>query len=163
MSTDGEGWSPPCLHNTDLFFVGEDKVKEIAKAKAICMKCARRKDCEAGAIRRDEQYGVWGGYSYSERLARAPFLEYQEPTIYASPRRTLDALQRQTYDVPLPPAYTVPLEIRILPVSEYSAAPQTSNYSPDTEAVVLQFAARKSLYPIDDHSQNLPDSSAAGQ
>jgi hypothetical protein len=44
---------------THLFF--SDEVLEIARAKAICAKCALREQCLADALEREEPWGVWGG------------------------------------------------------------------------------------------------------
>ena len=42
-----------------LFFSDEDL--DVARAKAICRSCTLRSECLAGALRRNESYGVWGG------------------------------------------------------------------------------------------------------
>ena len=44
---------------TPLFF--SDHVLDIARAKAICVKCALREQCLADALEREEPWGVWGG------------------------------------------------------------------------------------------------------
>jgi hypothetical protein len=44
---------------TPLFF--SDHVLDIARAKAICAKCALRTSCLDDAIEREEPWGVWGG------------------------------------------------------------------------------------------------------
>jgi hypothetical protein len=44
---------------TPLFF--SDHLLDIARAKAICGKCALRTDCLEGALEREEPWGVWGG------------------------------------------------------------------------------------------------------
>ena len=44
---------------TPLFF--SDHVLDIARAKAICAKCALREQCLSDAIEREEPWGVWGG------------------------------------------------------------------------------------------------------
>ena len=44
---------------TPLFF--SDHVLDIARAKAICAKCALREQCLSEAIDREEPWGVWGG------------------------------------------------------------------------------------------------------
>lgn len=38
-----------------------------AKAKAICMRCPVRIECLEWALETREPFGVWGGYSESER------------------------------------------------------------------------------------------------
>lgn len=42
-----------------LFFSDDDH--ELARAKAICATCGLKESCLAGAIEREEPYGVWGG------------------------------------------------------------------------------------------------------
>lgn len=44
---------------TPLFF--SDHVVDIARAKAICAKCALRERCLSDALAREEPWGVWGG------------------------------------------------------------------------------------------------------
>ncbi len=44
---------------TGLFF--SDHIVDIARAKAMCALCPRRADCLAGALEREEPWGVWGG------------------------------------------------------------------------------------------------------
>ena len=44
---------------TGLFF--SDHVADIARAKAMCGLCPLRAECLAGALEREEPWGVWGG------------------------------------------------------------------------------------------------------
>lgn len=44
---------------TPLFF--SDDLVDIARAKAICSRCALRGPCLTGALDRAEPWGVWGG------------------------------------------------------------------------------------------------------
>jgi len=44
---------------TPLFF--SDHVLDIARAKAICAKCALSEACLSDALDREEPWGVWGG------------------------------------------------------------------------------------------------------
>ena len=44
---------------TGLFF--SDDVVDIARAKAMCSLCPLRAGCLAGALEREEPWGVWGG------------------------------------------------------------------------------------------------------
>lgn len=44
---------------TPLFF--SDHILDIARAKAICSKCALRESCLSDALEREEPWGVWGG------------------------------------------------------------------------------------------------------
>lgn len=50
----------PCQGaNAELFFAGDPK--HVEHAKALCTACALRRECLAGAVRRAEPWGVWGG------------------------------------------------------------------------------------------------------
>ena len=51
----------------DLFFA--EHGGSVARAKAICRDCPVRAACLDGAMRRNEQFGVWGGLSVNERRA----------------------------------------------------------------------------------------------
>jgi WhiB family redox-sensing transcriptional regulator len=42
-----------------LFF--SDDAIDIARAKAICRRCALHDECLSAALERSEHYGVWGG------------------------------------------------------------------------------------------------------
>ncbi|MFW2336250.1 WhiB family transcriptional regulator [Ilumatobacter sp.] len=44
---------------TPLFF--SDHVLDIARAKAICARCALAESCLRDALEREEPWGVWGG------------------------------------------------------------------------------------------------------
>jgi WhiB family redox-sensing transcriptional regulator len=44
---------------THLFF--SEDLYDVARAKAICRKCAVRDLCLSGALERQEPWGVWGG------------------------------------------------------------------------------------------------------
>ncbi len=43
----------------DVFF--SEELHDIARAKSICAECPVMAECLAGAIEREEPYGVWGG------------------------------------------------------------------------------------------------------
>jgi WhiB family redox-sensing transcriptional regulator len=50
----------PChLHDPDLWFA--ESPADIERAKAVCATCPVRRECLAGALRRNEPCGVWGG------------------------------------------------------------------------------------------------------
>ncbi len=66
----------PCRTTPDAaewFFADADNKaanqKAIADAKALCERCPRRAECLAGALRRDDRYGIFGGYTPTERAA----------------------------------------------------------------------------------------------
>jgi WhiB family transcriptional regulator, redox-sensing transcriptional regulator len=63
-----------CRHaDADLFFPPFDVEPTAARiarenaAKAVCAECPVRIECLEWALTADEPYGVWGGYSESER------------------------------------------------------------------------------------------------
>lgn len=45
--------------STELFF--SDQIPDIVRAKRICATCPRIAPCLAGALKRREPWGVWGG------------------------------------------------------------------------------------------------------
>lgn len=50
----------PCRHaSPDLFFA--ESPAEVERAKSLCQPCPVRVACLAGAQRRQEPWGVWGG------------------------------------------------------------------------------------------------------
>jgi WhiB family redox-sensing transcriptional regulator len=50
----------PChLHDPDLWFA--EAPGDLDRAKALCATCPVRGACLAGAMRRNEPFGVWGG------------------------------------------------------------------------------------------------------
>lgn len=58
-----------CQHkgNTIFFADPNSERKEIAEAKLICKGCEARWKCLEFAIKNDIQYGVWGGFTPTER------------------------------------------------------------------------------------------------
>ena len=77
----------------DLFFSDDDF--DLARAKAICRRCALATSCLEGALARGEAYGVWGGQLLIDgEIAVAP------------PRRGRPPLKRTELvvdEVPAPP------------------------------------------------------------
>ena len=51
-----------------LFF--SEEFVDMARAKAICAKCSSKADCLAGALARNEPWGVWGGELIEEGRIR---------------------------------------------------------------------------------------------
>jgi WhiB family transcriptional regulator, redox-sensing transcriptional regulator len=49
----------PCVSDPDLFFA--ESPQDVETAKAMCRGCAVRIACLAGALERQEPWGVWGG------------------------------------------------------------------------------------------------------
>src|SRR5580658_10016739 len=56
---DTTGLSLPCTEDPELFF-GESP-QDVEEAKAMCRGCRARVACLAGALEREEPWGVWGG------------------------------------------------------------------------------------------------------
>jgi WhiB family redox-sensing transcriptional regulator len=49
----------PCRSNPELFFAEDPQ--DLRRAKALCRGCPVRAACLAGALKRAEPWGVWGG------------------------------------------------------------------------------------------------------
>ncbi|MEO3782175.1 WhiB family transcriptional regulator [Actinocorallia sp. B10E7] len=49
----------PCRTDPELFFA--ESPADVELAKALCVDCPVRKSCLAGALERQEPWGVWGG------------------------------------------------------------------------------------------------------
>ena len=49
----------PCRLDPDLFFA--ESPADVEEAKALCLECPVRAACLAGALKRREPWGVWGG------------------------------------------------------------------------------------------------------
>lgn len=49
----------PCSYDPELFFA--ESPEDVENAKSLCIGCAARLVCLAGAIDRSEPWGVWGG------------------------------------------------------------------------------------------------------
>ena len=49
----------PCTDDPELFFA--ESPDDVEFAKSLCMGCAVRLTCLAGALERREPWGVWGG------------------------------------------------------------------------------------------------------
>ena len=49
----------PCTDDPELFFA--ESPDDVERAKALCRECPARAACLAGALKRREPWGVWGG------------------------------------------------------------------------------------------------------
>ena len=49
----------PCRNDPELFFA--ESPDDVRRAKALCRECPARTACLAGALKRREPWGVWGG------------------------------------------------------------------------------------------------------
>jgi len=49
----------PCTDDPELFFA--ESPADVEMAKALCEECPARAACLAGALERQEPWGVWGG------------------------------------------------------------------------------------------------------
>ena len=53
------GGGLPCADDPELFFA--ESPQDVELAKSLCLGCAARLACLAGALERREPWGVWGG------------------------------------------------------------------------------------------------------
>ncbi|MPZ54154.1 MAG: WhiB family transcriptional regulator [Acidimicrobiia bacterium] len=74
--SDTESWQLRALcrgNHAHLFFPPstfepkESRLRREARAKAICNVCPVQQECAAYAMETKELFGIWGGYSESER------------------------------------------------------------------------------------------------
>lgn len=61
----GDGIDLPCqVNDPELWFA--DRPSDVECAKALCGSCPLRAECLAGAIERQEPWGVWGGELFEQ-------------------------------------------------------------------------------------------------
>jgi WhiB family redox-sensing transcriptional regulator len=75
-----DGLELPCRDDPELFFA--ESPADVEVAKALCLGCAGRIACLAGALERREPWGVWGG----ELFLRGEVVPYKRPR--GRPRKT---------------------------------------------------------------------------
>jgi WhiB family transcriptional regulator, redox-sensing transcriptional regulator len=63
----------PCTEDPELFFA--ESPQDVEQAKAMCRGCRARLACLAGALEREEPWGVWGG----ELLMRGAIVPRKRP------------------------------------------------------------------------------------
>jgi len=73
-----------------LFF--SDNVIDIARAKAMCGLCPLQADCLAGALEREEPWGVWGGELLSGGRIIANKRPCGRPPKHPRPEMVIDEL-----------------------------------------------------------------------
>jgi len=151
-----DGTKPPCVGLTKLFYVGEDKVREVAKAKAICHQCQYRVPCLVYAIVNSEPFGIFGGLTVSERALGYLLLEQLDPLTYSSLRSTLREPTHQDYAVPSSHEHTLHLTFRSRSVSESSLGVQVVvEVSRDIEIALHQSGEAQSPCPPHESSYEL--------
>jgi len=67
----GETKSLPCQEpgaDPDIWFPEPGMRRETLTAKRLCMQCPGRAACLAGALARNEEFGIFGGLTPAERL-----------------------------------------------------------------------------------------------
>ena len=74
------GLDLPCTEDPELFFA--ESPEDVETAKALCVGCAARMACLAGAMERREPWGVWGG----ELFLRGQIVPRKRPR--GRPRKT---------------------------------------------------------------------------
>jgi hypothetical protein len=131
-----ENITVPCKGKTSMFFVGEEKINLVEKAKAICKRCPVKVECLCFAIREQIPYGIYGGQTASERLWTEPFVRDRNPQYFDQHNKKLYELLNPVYVVPSFPEYTAVLEIHIPPVYTSASVEQSSiqDNEPSTEA-----------------------------
>jgi WhiB family transcriptional regulator, redox-sensing transcriptional regulator len=70
----------PCTDDPELFFA--ESPDDVETAKAVCRECPARDVCLAGALKRREPWGVWGG----ELFLRGAIVPRKRPR--GRPRKT---------------------------------------------------------------------------
>jgi WhiB family redox-sensing transcriptional regulator len=70
----------PCADDPELFFA--ESPGDVERAKALCRECPARAACLAGALKRREPWGVWGG----ELFLRGAIVRHKRPR--GRPRKT---------------------------------------------------------------------------
>jgi WhiB family transcriptional regulator, redox-sensing transcriptional regulator len=70
----------PCTDDPELFFA--ESPDDVETAKALCRECPARAACLAGALKRREPWGVWGG----ELFLRGAIVPRKRPR--GRPRKT---------------------------------------------------------------------------
>jgi WhiB family transcriptional regulator, redox-sensing transcriptional regulator len=73
QDTTGLGLDLPCTEDPELFFA--ESPQDVEQAKAMCQGCRARLACLAGALEREEPWGVWGG----ELLMRGMIVPRKRP------------------------------------------------------------------------------------
>ena len=63
----------PCRDDPELFFA--ESPDDVEFAKSLCLGCAARLTCLAGAVERREPWGVWGG----EVFLRGEIVPFKRP------------------------------------------------------------------------------------
>jgi len=74
------GLDLPCTDDPELFFA--ESPDDVETAKALCRECPARAACLAGALKRQEPWGVWGG----ELFLRGAIVPRKRPR--GRPRKT---------------------------------------------------------------------------
>ncbi len=72
-----------------FLFFSEDLI-DIARAKAICSRCAVREECLATAIERAEPWGVWGGQLFVDGRIVAQKRRRGRPPKHPRPELVVD-------------------------------------------------------------------------
>jgi len=61
--------SAACAGLAGMFYPDQGNEAAINRAKAVCRNCLVREACLADALTRNEQWGIWGGLTETERAA----------------------------------------------------------------------------------------------
>jgi WhiB family transcriptional regulator, redox-sensing transcriptional regulator len=74
------GMELPCQSDPELFFA--ERPQDVWRAQGLCRRCPVQPACLAGALKRSEPWGVWGG----ELFLRGEIIAGKRPR--GRPRRT---------------------------------------------------------------------------
>ena len=80
----------PCSGVTHLFYPERGNRVAADRAKAICGGCTARLDCLEYALRNNEEHGVWGGTTVSERRVLRRNGGYGSSVLLYPPNTLLD-------------------------------------------------------------------------
>ena len=80
----------PCrVQNPDLWFA--DSPAALEQAKQLCASCPARQACLAGALERQEPWGVWGGEIFEQGVVISRKRPRGRPRKQSSPNREVAA------------------------------------------------------------------------
>jgi WhiB family redox-sensing transcriptional regulator len=88
---------------------GSSRARREAAAKSICRACPVRPECAAHALASREPYGVWGGFTESERLRL--LATGCEDDLRVSGEVDVGRLERRLGLLPVVPAQRSPLAV----------------------------------------------------
>lgn len=83
----------PCRRDPDLWFA--EQPSELERAKALCADCPVKSQCLAGALDRQEPWGVWGGEIFERGSVVARKRPRGRPRKHPRPEAAKTTLRRK--------------------------------------------------------------------